>query len=219
MKQLKTVQIGIFDTGKGGEIVAELLKPYFPDAKFITADDTEHAPYGQLPTEEIIEFSTNAIAPLITAGCNPIIIACNTATTIAITALRESYPAIQFIGMEPMIKPAAAATKTGAITVLATPATLQSVRYVSLKHVFAKELIIYEPDCADWAQLIQSDSFPIERLAITADEIATHGSDQVVIGCTHYLAIADALRAQLPNTIAIQNPIPPIAKRISELLG
>jgi glutamate racemase len=91
MNQLKTPRIGIFDTGRGGQIVAQLLKPFFPNAEFMVVDDTKNAPYGAREAEEIIELSIAAVQPLIVNSCNPIIIACNTASTNTLRKLQKEY--------------------------------------------------------------------------------------------------------------------------------
>ncbi len=211
------LMVGVFDTGKGGRLVADQLASIFPEAQFEVVDDALNAPYGTKSNAEIRELSIAAVQPLINRGCQTVVVACNTATTVAISALRETYPDIHFIGMEPMVKPAALATQSGTIAVLATPATLRSQRYRELKDSFASEVIVHEPDCTDWAELIQQNNFPLEKLDITADEITSAGCDQIVIACTHYLDIINALRQRLPEVVNIQDPIPPIANRLRQL--
>ena len=179
------MKIGVFDTGRGGKIVAERLASVFPEHEFITADDRLNAPYGSKTPAEIRQLVANAIKPLLPSRVR--VVACNTATTIAINHLRSIYPKHEFVGFEPALKPALLATTTGQVMVLATPATLASRRYQQLKDRFADDKRIIEPDCSSWAWKIENNKFqpsdltPIVKLAIT------NKVDQVVLGCTHYL--------------------------------
>ena len=95
------MKIGVFDTGTGGKLVAKRLEKLMPQHLYITAIDREHAPYGNRSPEEIITLTDAAIQPLL--SCSIIILACNTATTIAIQPLRQRYPDVRFIGFEPRL--------------------------------------------------------------------------------------------------------------------
>src|SRR5688500_4451990 len=120
------MKLGIFDSGIGGEAVAASLHAAFPAAEIVTVNDREHLPYGDRTAEDITALTDAAIQPLLAGNCDVIVIACNSATAAAIETLRARYPEQLFVGLEPMIKPAAAMTKTGTIAVCATPATLGS---------------------------------------------------------------------------------------------
>lgn len=131
------MKIGIFDTGTGGELVAKRLKELLPQHSYIMAIDREHAPYGNRSPEEIIALTNAAIQPLL--SCDIIILACNTATTNALKQLQQLYPDVRFIGFEPMIKSAAASTRSHRITLLATNATKQSQRLRTLISDYASD--------------------------------------------------------------------------------
>ena len=151
------MKLGIFDSGIGGTAIARTLQLHFPLAELIVVNDRKNIPYGDKEPSEIIHMTDAAIQPLLSLRCDAIVIACNTATALAIDSLRASYPDQLFIGIEPMIKTAAQLTKTRTIAVCATPGTLNSRRYQALIAKYGKELTILEPDCSGWAYAIEND--------------------------------------------------------------
>ena len=206
------MKIGIFDTGTGGKLVAKRLKKLLPQHSYITAIDREHAPYGNHSPEEIITLTDAAIQPLL--SCDIIVLACNTATTNAIGSLRQRYPDVCFIGFEPMIKSAAAFTKRHHITLLATNATKQSQRLRTLISEYATGVRIDTPDTRAWAQMIDqglADDIVLDEVSASVAD----GSDVIVLGCTHYLAIKRRLQRLFPQC-RILEPTTIIAKRISD---
>lgn len=210
------MKIGVFDTGKGGEIVASNLQKNFPEHEFLIVDDQKNAPYGTKSAMEIRRLTKEAIRPLL--DCPIIIVACNTATTVAIEYLRTIYPRIKFIGFEPAIKSTAMATKTNKIMVLATPATLNSKRYKSLKKKFLRGLEIFEPDCSSWAIRIDQGEFSDSDLAAVAEIVHRENIDQVVLGCTHYLALEKRISEKLPK-VQIQNPISAVVRQLDKIIS
>jgi len=209
------MKIGVFDTGRGGKIVARRLAKIFPWHEFITADDRDNAPYGSKTPAEIRSCVSAAIKPLLSAEV--IVVACNTATTIAINHLRMIYPKHEFVGFEPALRPALKSTTTGRVMVLATPATLNSKRYKQIKDRFVGSKKVFEPDCSSWAWNIENnkpqdiDLAPIVKLANDKKV------DQIVLGCTHYLALQKPLQKLLPDA-KIQEPTVAVAKQINRYL-
>ncbi len=206
------MRIGIFDSGRGGEFVADELRELLPEYEYIVVNDRKNVPYGSRSNDEIIGLTTNAIQPLLLKQCPIVVIACNTATTAAIANLRLRYPATVFIGIEPMIKPAATSSHTRHITVLATPLTLRSARYLNLKTEFAAGLIVDEPDTSGWATLIEYGRKSEIDLSDVKRSVSS-GSDTIVLACTHYHALADRLRAIAPNATILQ-PTKAIAQQV-----
>lgn len=180
------MKIGVFDSGIGGEAVAAALRREFIDAEIITASDTAHVPYGSRTSTEVIALTNAGIQPLLKARCDVILLACNTATAAAITHLRELYPSTPFVGLEPMIKPAAHLTRSGVIAVCATPATLNSERYQKLKNLYAKDLRVIEPDCSLWASLIEHGAPDRQSIEQTVEALCRGDADVIVLACTHY---------------------------------
>jgi glutamate racemase len=213
------MRIGVFDSGIGGKAVARKLHDLLPDAEIISVDDHDHVPYGNRTPDDIIALTAAAIGPLLDKDCDAIVIACNTATTVAIADLRRTHPSTNFIGIEPMVKPAAAMTKNGVIAVLATPSTLQSARYHELKATWAKSQAIIEPDCHDWATLIEageSSSVPVER---TIQNLIDNNVDVIVLACTHYHLIKERVVDAAGPDVTVLEPTDAIANRIKSLLA
>lgn len=213
------MKIGVFDSGIGGEAVAEALRHLIPDAQVISINDHKHVPYGGRPRAEIMKLTSAAIQPLIDLRCDAIVIACNTATTNAIQLLRHDHPTVKFVGLEPMVKPAAALTKTKTIAVLATPATLASPRYAALKNEFARGITVLEPDCATWAEQIengQADSIPLEQ---TIQPLIDADIDVIVLGCTHYHWLKDRIQALTGPDMTILEPSGAIKNRIVDIVS
>ncbi len=208
------MQIGVFDSGKGGEFIAEGLKRALPQHSFMVINDRQNVPYGSRTNDEIIALTSKAIAPLV-PSCPIIVIACNTATMAAITALRTSFPKTHFVGTEPMIKPASIDSRTRHITVLATPLTLASERYADLKALHSEGLRIDEPSTLHWARAIeydQTDSIDFANLAQSID----NGSDSIVLACTHYLTLKERLKTRFPQ-VHMYEPTRAIAEQIVRL--
>lgn len=209
------MKIGVFDSGRGGEFIAEGLQKLLPEHEFIVVNDREHVPYGSREDSEIIELTTKAIQPLLEAQCPIIVIACNTATMAAIAALRTQFPAVKFVGIEPMVKPAAAISHTHHATVLATPLTLKSDRYQHLIREYGSELIIDQPNAAGWAAAIERG----EADTISFDEVVSsiaNGSDTLILACTHYITLRKRLHTRFPG-INILEPTAAIARQVTRL--
>lgn len=212
------MKIGIFDSGIGGEAIAAAMRRTFPDANIITVDDHEHLPYGDKTKQEVIDLTTAAIQPLITEKCDVIIIACNTATALAIDSLRQEYPNQKFIGIEPMIKTAAELTESGTVAVCATPATLASERYYELVEKYGKNLKIIEPDCRNWARMIENNQINNQLIKQTVDNVCNQGADVIVLGCTHYHWIKDLIIKIAGGRAQIIEPSENISRRVKQLL-
>lgn len=209
---MKVLRIGVFDSGRGGEFIAEGLKKLLPRYDFMVVNDREHVPYGSRSNEEVTALTMVAIQPLIAAGCPIIVIACNTATLAGIGVLRARYPSVQFVGIEPMIKPASASSKTQRVTVLATPLTLQSARYRQLVSEYGNQLVIDEPNAAGWVAAIEHDTLS-EISFNELREIIAGGCDVIVLACTHYLALQTRLSLEFPE-VTILEPTEAIARQV-----
>jgi glutamate racemase len=212
------MKIGVFDSGIGGQAVAQRLGELLPNAEINCVDDHRHVPYGNRSADEIIKLTDTAIQPLLRGHCDAIVIACNTATAVALEYLRTTYPSSHFIGIEPMVKPAAERTKSGIIAVLATPATLASASYAALKETWAHAITIIEPDTASWASLIEageSDDVPIEDMVF---QLIEKGVDVIVLACTHYHWLSERAEVAAGARAIILEPSDSIGSRIISLL-
>ncbi len=213
------MKLGIFDSGIGGEAIAATLRSDFPTADIITVNDCANMPYGDKTPDEIIKLTDNAIKPLLTASCDIIVLACNTATALAIETLRAKYPSQKFIGIEPMVKTAAKLTKSKIVAVCTTPATLASPRYHKLVDKFGKNINIIEPDCSSWAQMIENDKINHQLIKNVVDNVCTKGADVIVLGCTHYHWIKDSIVGMSSGRAQVIEPSEAIGNRVKYLLG
>lgn len=208
------MQIGVFDSGKGGQLIAARLQELLPHNNWLIKDDAANVPYGEKEQQVIIELTDRSIQSLL-EQCPIIVIACNTATTAAITALRQRHPHTIFVGVEPMIKPAVKHSSSAHITLLATPYTLASERYQSLKAQYAHQSRIDEPVTIGWPRLI--DEGRIDEIDISSIRHSIEGgSDTIVLACTHFLALLPLLRSAFPE-VAILEPSEALARQITTL--
>lgn len=214
---MQKLKIGIFDSGVGGLSVVKAIQKELPDLELVLRSDKEHFPYGTRSIEDIYHLTKPIIQSLIDEGCQVIIIACNTVTTNLIKRLREEF-SVPFVGMEPMVKPAAEATKSGIVAVCATPRTLASARYEWLKEEYAKGVKVLEPDCSDWAYMIESSSIDREKIASRINEVCDQGADQIVLGCTHYHWIEELINEIASGRAEVIQPEKPVIEQLKRVL-
>lgn len=212
------MRIGVFDSGIGGEAIAVSLRAGFVDAEILRVSDTAHMPYGGRSPAEILRLTTTAIRPLTEADCDVIVIACNTASATALTQLRLDFPDQLFIGLEPMIKPAARLSRSKVVAVCATPATLKSASYKRLKLLHGARLTFIEPDCSEWAALIEANEMNRERIDEVAQYCLQRNVDVVVLACTHYHWIKDEMIVALEGSAEVLEPSAAIVSRVRDVL-
>ena len=194
------LKIGVFDSGLGGLTVVQAMSKIIQDAKIYYVADTKNAPYGENTPEQILQYSLNITKYLIdTYEIDALILACNTATSSAIAHLREAYPSLIIIGTEPGIKPAIEQTATGKIGVLATPATLQGDKYQKLVDALSmqKTVDIFEQACPGLVEEIEKGGSHSEKtkglLETWLAPMRENGVDTIVLGCTHYPLVSEAI--------------------------
>jgi glutamate racemase len=214
---MSKVKIGVFDSGVGGLSVVNAIHNALPDLEIILKEDKEHLPYGNRSVKEIHGFVRPIFQSFIEDGCQVVVVACNTVTTNLITILREEFP-IPMVGMEPAIKPAAEASKKSVIAVCATPRTLSSERYGWLKEQYAKGVKVLEPDCSDWALMIENNSVDREKIAKIVNDVCDSGADQIVLGCTHYHWIEKLIRELAAGRAEVLQPEEPVIKQLKRVL-
>lgn len=212
------MKIGVFDSGVGGLSVARAIQAALPEADVIFVNDSQHMPYGTKPPDEIYRYVEPIFEKLINDGCRVIVVACNTVSTTLIQRLRAQFTTVPLIAMEPMVKPAAGLTKTGIITVCATPATLGSQRYAWLKQTYAPGKTILEPDCSDWSYLIEHDRLSDAKIRQNIEPALTAGSDVIVLGCTHYHWIEDEIREIVGDKAVVLQPEQPVIAQLRKIL-
>lgn len=213
--------IGVFDSGVGGLSVWRELVKIMPDQRYVYVSDSGYCPYGPKPAGMIIERACRITEYLMAHGADMIVVACNTATAAAIAYLRLHY-AIPFVGMEPAVKPAALNTETGVIGVLATQGTFKGELYLRTLHKFAANATVIEQVGEGLVELVEAgavDTPPadilLRRYLIPMMEMH---ADHLVLGCTHYPFLIDAISKIVGEKMVIINPAPAVAKRVKEVV-
>ena len=214
--------IGVFDSGIGGLTVANAIHSHLPKETIYYFGDTDRIPYGIKPASIVRQYCLEVSQFLIEQSAKAIVVACNTATAAALPQLRAAWPAIPFIGMEPAVKPAVKATRSGKIGVLATQTTFSSPRYQSLLERFAKPYQCFEDPCIGLVELIEagkwSDSETESLLRSIIQPMLSEGVDTLVLGCTHYPFVESLIRKIVGSGVEIINPAPAIARRLDQIL-
>lgn len=213
--------IGLFDSGIGGTTIWRSLHNLLPNENTLFIGDSKHAPYGQKTKEEIIELSKKNVEWLLNHNAKVIIVACNTATTNAITELRNSYN-VPIIGIEPAIKPAAAHTQTGKVGVLATQGTLNSKKYEQAQSLYPNVEFINQIGFRI-VQLIEDGKLYSEELELLLrsyiDPMIEKDIDYLVLGCTHYPYLVPILNKFLPKHIQVIDSGDAVAKHTFKILN
>jgi glutamate racemase len=215
--------IGVFDSGIGGLTVANAVLSLLPREAICYFADTAHVPYGLRQRAEIAEFAHDITRFLLDQGCKLIVVACNTATAAALHELRAAWPEVPFVGMEPAVKPAAHATQTGKVGVLATAATFRSERYATLMHRFAREVQVWEDPCVGLVPLIEAQRWEDPEtealLRRVVQPMLDAGVDTLVLGCTHYPFVLPLLQRITGPEVTIIDPAPAVARQVQRQLS
>jgi len=214
---MPAIKVGVFDSGVGGLSVVAAIKKGLPELEVIFKNDHANMPYGTRDVAQIYELIKPIFQEFINEGCQVIVVACNTVTTNLISRLREEL-SVPMVGIEPMVKPAALATKSGIIAVCATPRTLQSARYQWLKDTYAKGIKVIEPDCRDWALMIESNAVDQQKIKKLINQVCNEGADQIVLGCTHYHWIENLIKEAAAGRADVIQPESAIVERLSSVL-
>lgn len=213
--------IGIFDSGVGGTSIFKEIHALLPNENIIYLADSRNAPYGNKTQEEIKNLSIKNTEYLLNKGCKIIVVACNTATTNAITYLRESYE-MPFIGIEPAIKPAALNTKTNAVGILATKGTLSSQLFHKTSDLYANGIKVVEQIGEGIVPLIESGKLNSDEmkdlLQLYLEPMLKANIDYLVLGCTHYPYLIPMLETMLPEGVKIIDSGLAVAKQTKAVL-
>ena len=219
--------IGVFDSGIGGLSVLDALRAELPHEDFVYYADSGYAPYGERDEAHVIERSAAVAHELISQhGVKALVVACNTATAAAIKVLRESYPMLPLVGVEPALKPAVAASRTRRIAVLATRGTTVSRKFETLRDSLSAQAEFVVVACDGLASAIERDNAPTiaalcARYVREAGKFGTQAGeiDTLVLGCTHYPFVADELRRHTGPEVRFIDTGAPVAQHTRRLLS
>ena len=215
--------IGIFDSGLGGLSVLASITQSLPHADLVYFADTAHVPYGDKDDAFIRNRVLKIGRHLVEQGCTIIVIACNTATAAAVAALREALPEIPTVGVEPGVKPAATASKSGRIVVLSTTSTARSERLSRLIRLHAGTVQVDVLPCPGWATRVETLHLDNPGFAESARRHLTpaldSGADQVVLGCTHYSFLTPVLVPIVAGRAELVDVAEAVARQCVRLAG
>jgi glutamate racemase len=213
--------VGVFDSGVGGLTVAAAIRRLMPALPILYIADTAYFPYGERSEEEV---SARALAlgeQLVELGCNLIVVACNTASSAALEALRARFE-VPVVGMEPPLKPAAEHTRSGRVLVLATPSTARGERLQRLHRDHGGDAQIETLPMPGLADLVEAGEIDGPRIeAALASALAgplAAGTDEIALGCTHYGFLRPALARLLPAGVEVLDAAEPVARRVRQQL-
>lgn len=213
--------IGIFDSGVGGTSIWKEIHELLPNESTIYLADSKNAPYGEKSSKEILDLSIKNTELLLKKECKIIVVACNTATTNAITYLRKNFD-IPFVGIEPAIKPAALNTRSGVVGVLATKGTLTSELFSKTTDLYAGGITIIEQRGEGLVPLIEAGKIETPEmknlLKKYLEPFIAAKADYLVLGCTHYPYLIPEIKKILPDTIQIIDSGEAVARQTGNIL-
>ena len=229
--------IGVFDSGIGGLSILKALRAEMPQERFIYWADSGFAPYGERTDDFVIARSHDITAKLLARGrLKAVVVACNTATAVAIESLRAKYPHLPFIGVEPALKPALLQTQTGCVGVIGTQGTLNSSRFDKLLKTVQEDALPKQGHfvlqaCKGLAMAIEkqtekslNDTAEVAQLC--AKYVQSMGSfghadaqiDTLVLGCTHYIFVQDILQNLVGPDVQLISTEEAVAKQTKRLI-
>jgi glutamate racemase len=218
----KSDPIGIFDSGVGGLSVLNAVRALLPGEDLIYLADQANVPYGPRSLEEVRNLSVGITRYMLDQGAKLIVVACNTASAAALHHLRQVFPQISFVGMEPAVKPAAEQTRSGVVGVLATPATFQGELYASVIERFANGVSVLQDTCPGLVMEVDAGHLDTPKvrsiLERALDPMLAQGIDTVVLGCTHFPFVIPTITEIAGPGVRVIDPSPAIARQVDRLL-
>jgi glutamate racemase len=222
--------VGVFDSGVGGLSVLRALLGEMPRAHFVYLADGSHAPYGERSAEQVAERAHRITQRLRESfGIDALVVACNTATALAIEGLREQHPGWPIVGVEPALKPAAAITRSGHVGVIGTRGTLESARFSRLRDRLQSEALtplhFSCQACDGLADAIERDDQPAVRAlseryigALISQSSTSAPMDTLVLGCTHYPFASAVLQTLCGPLVTLVETGAPVARQTRQVL-
>ena len=215
--------IGIFDSGVGGLSVLREISLRLPQESLLYVADSAHVPYGEKSPAFIRQRCQSIAEFLLNQGAKALVLACNTATAAGVAELRERYPQLPIIGMEPAVKPAALASHSRVVGVLATTGTLKSAKFAALLDRFAHDVRVIMQPCPGLVERIEAGDLhsPLLRQMLSGwvEPLLQEGCDTLILGCTHYPFIKPLLRQLVPENVQLIDTGAAVAKRLEQLLA
>ncbi len=214
--------IGVYDSGVGGLSVLQAIRTCLPNEHLIYVADSAYVPYGEKSRHTIAARALAIAEYFQTRGAKALAVPCNTATAAAIHLLRERYPALPIIGIEPAVRPAAKLTQKQVIAVFATTGTLASTRFQKLVQREAPDSRIILRPCPEWVMCVERGEVAgpaaAALVAPAVKDVIAAGADVLVLGCTHFPFLIDAIRAVAGPTIPVLETSMAVARQLERQL-
>lgn len=198
------------------------MRQALPNESFLYFADSAHAPYGEREDAYVLARSQRITEHLVAGGCEALVIACNTATAVAADALRQRWPDLPIVGVEPGIKPAVALSKNRRVGVMATHSTLNSRRFMGLLARHSAGAQIVSQACTGLARAIETGDVHspevIELVHRHCAPLQAAGVDTVVLGCTHYAFVRDLIQQRMGPQVVVVDTAEAVAKEVARRL-
>lgn len=213
--------IGVFDSGVGGLSVLRAIREELPHEDLIYVADSAHVPYGE-KSAGFIEARSLAVAEfLVEQGVKSIVVACNTATNMAVSSIRARW-SLPIVGIEPALKPAAEKTRSGIVGVLATTATLASEKFAQLVARQPADVVILAQSCPGLVEQVEAGdlcgALTRELVGKYVGPLLAGGADAIVLGCTHYPFVIELIREIAGREMALFDPSQAVARELRRRL-
>jgi glutamate racemase len=197
------------------------VRALLPDADLVYLADQARVPYGGRTLDEVQRFAFDATDHLVGRGAGLIVVACNTASGAALHELRRAHPGLRFVGMEPAVKPAAERSVSRRVGVIATSTTFDGDLFASLMERFAGDVHVESVACPDLVTLVEAGDLTSPAAVDTVERslrpMVRAGVDTVVLGCTHYMFLRDAIAGVMGPGVAIIDPAPAVARQVARV--
>ena len=199
----KSDYIAVFDSGVGGISVLRQLLRVLPNERYLYFGDSINAPYGTRPEAEVRQLTIAAAEKLRKRGIKAFVIACNTATSASYEALREAFPDMAVIGIEPALAKAAEAFPGGHVGVMATPGTLKGARFLNNKARFDSVCRVTPLPAPGLMELVEAEKYDSPEADALLDALLPQDLDALVLGCTHYPFTEPSIRRVRGEQVAL----------------
>lgn len=213
--------IGVFDSGVGGLSVLREIRRELPSEDLIYVADSGYAPYGERPAEYVQGRAITMAEFLLSLGAKAIVVACNTATGVAVDALRARFT-LPIVAIEPAVKPAVAHTRSGVVGVLATTQTLSSSKYSRLVQTHARDVQVLSQPCPGLVERVEAGELSTEVTRSLVDQyvrpLVEKHADTIVLGCTHYPFLTAVIQEAAGPGVTVIDPAVAVARELRRRL-
>jgi glutamate racemase len=214
--------IGVFDSGVGGLSIWRAIRKLLPQESLDFLADSGNVPYGEKTTAQLEDLTARIVRFLLQRDAKMIVVACNTATVHTIGYLRQTFTAVPFVGVVPVVKTLSRHTKTGTIAVLSTPATSQSPYLAGLIEEFAPDKHVVNVGCEGLENAIEMGEVRTKSTTALLERhlapVKSSDADVVGLGCTHYPFLRSRIKSMLGPGVRLYDPSRPVARRVRQLL-